>query len=349
MNNNYLILMAGGIGSRFWPVSTPEQPKQFLDILGKGESLIQSTVNRFMDICPPENIYIVTNEDYKDIVKEQLPFLKSHQILLEPCMRNTAPCINYAARKIAKENKNAKIVVSPADHYIKDVKDFKEIINVGLDTIGSHDVLITIGIRPTYPATGYGYIEKSDNTIEPGIYKSKGFKEKPDFNRAKQYVVDGNYFWNSGIFIWSASSILSALKEFVPDIYNAFEDISDYFYSDQEQQVLNEVYQGCENISIDYAVMEKAQNVYVIPADFGWSDIGSWKSLYDLKEKDEQFNSKSNNVKFIESKGNYVNVSDKKRVIVQGAEDFMIIESDGVLLIAKLDQDQRIKEFSKIK
>jgi mannose-1-phosphate guanylyltransferase len=348
MENNFLVIMAGGVGSRFWPVSTPDQPKQFIDILGLGKTLVQSTVERFSGICKDENIYIVTNEQYKDVVNEQLPFMLEEQILLEPCMRNTAPCIAYAVNKIYSQNPDANIVVSPADHFIKDEIEFKRIIQKGLDVTLDKDVLLTIGIKPSYAATGYGYIEQVENErLTLDIFKSGGFKEKPDIEVAKKYLETGHFLWNSGIFIWSAKSCIKALKIHLPVIQDVFEELSSSYYTDLEMDKLISAYEGCENISIDYGLMEKADNVYVIPSDFGWSDVGSWKALYDLAKKDEFKNTIHSSTKYIESKGNLVNVPDGKKVIIQGADDFMIIDTGDTLLVAKIDQDQRIKEFSK--
>ena len=341
--------MAGGVGSRFWPVSTPEKPKQFIDILGTGKTLIQATVSRFKGVCPDENIYIVTNKQYSNIIKEQLPFMEEDQILLEPCMRNTAPCIAYAVNKIYSKNKEANIIVSPADHFIQDEKTFQEIIQKGLGAALDNGALITLGITPSYPATGYGYIEQlKDETLVPEIYKSNGFKEKPQLDVAEKYIEQGNFLWNSGIFIWTAKTSIKALENYLPEIQKAFVGLSNKYYSKSEREELNTIYENCENISIDYGVMEKADNVYVIPSDFGWSDVGSWKALYDLAAKDESDNVITNSAKYIESKGNLVNVPDGKKVIVQGAEGFMVIDTGDTLLITKIDQDQRIKEFSKL-
>lgn len=348
MRNNYLVIMAGGIGSRFWPVSTPEKPKQFIDILGVGKTLIQSTVDRFVNICPKENIFIVTNEQYDSIIKEQLPFISDDQILLEPFMRNTAPCIAYAVNKIYKKNKNARIVVSPADHFIQDENSFQETIEKGIEVIKSNDVLVTLGITPSYPATGYGYIEReNENELSGGMYKAKGFKEKPQLEIAERYVEQGNYLWNSGIFIWTAKSCINAFEEFLPKIQDAFQGLKNEYYSNNERNKIKPIYENCESISIDYGVMEKAENVFVIPSNFGWSDVGSWKALYDLAKKDDYENVLNENAKYIESEGNLLKVPKGKRVIIQGAKDFMIVDTGDTLLISKLDQDQRMKEFSK--
>lgn len=341
MQNSYLIIMAGGVGSRFWPFSTKESPKQFIDVFDSGETLIQSTANRFKNIVKPENIFVVTNQEYDGLVKEQLPLIPLDNILLEPFMRNTAPCIAYAINKIFHKDKNANIIVSPADHFIANEKKFIEIIMQGLEFTENSDNLLTIGIQPTYPATGYGYINsKANGEILHEVVIE--FKEKPSTEVALNYIRQGNYYWNSGLFLWNVNAIRKAMSLHLPDIQSKISKIE--FYTENEKDQLEIVYKSCESISIDYGIMEKADNIFVIHGEFGWSDVGSWKSLYDLSKKDETGNVGTNKTKFIESNNNFV--KSEKNVIIQGVEDLLVVESEKDLLICKLDQDQRVKEFS---
>lgn len=337
--------MAGGIGSRFWPVSTPEKPKQFIDILGTGETLLQTTVRRFQQLVAVENILVVSNAQYFDIIKAQIKGIPSENILLEPCMRNTAPCIGYAVNKIYSKNKSAKIIVSPADHFIADEKEFSNTFKKCLNQLDSSDSLITIGIKPTFPATGYGYIkfEKSDDTEFKNV---DSFVEKPNLQKAAQYIAEGNYLWNSGAFIWKAQTIIDAFAKYLPQINNTFKDISDVYYTEKEQETIDKVFPECKNISIDYGIMEKASNVLVIPGDFGWSDIGSWRAVSELGEKDSDGNHLNGNVQVLESKNNIISISDKKKAVIQGVDDLLIVEEGDNLLICKKEEDQRIKEFS---
>jgi len=339
--------MAGGVGSRFWPLSTPEHPKQFIDIMGTGRTMLQATVDRFEGICPNENVYIITNASYKDIVKQQLPFIDDSQVLLEPIMRNTAPAIAYSVNKIKAKNANANIIVSPADHVVTKVDVFQEVILKTLEFTLENDALVTIGIKPSYPAMGYGYIKQS-NTVKNGLYKVEDFKEKPKLIVAEQYIADGAYSWNSGIFVWNANAITQSLEAHLPDVQKVFTDIYKEYYTANEQNVINSVFPTCQNISIDYAIMEKADNVYVLPGDFGWSDLGSWRSLHELAEKDKDNNAIKGNIVSIESKGLVVHISEGKRLIVQGLEDFIIAEKNGNILICQKDEEQRIKEFQKL-
>nr|WP_321453618.1 mannose-1-phosphate guanylyltransferase [uncultured Carboxylicivirga sp.] len=346
-SNNYLIIMAGGIGSRFWPMSTAKTPKQFLDILGTGKSMIQQTVSRFGDLIPMENIFIVTSKNYKSIVQEQLPEISDSQVLLEPCMRNTAPCIAYAAYKIYKRNADANIVVAPSDHLITAESEFRRVVSKGLEFSANKDVLLTLGIHPHRPETGYGYIH-ADVEIDSHINKVISFKEKPDLATAHEYVADGNYFWNAGIFIWSAKSILKAIKQHLPNVDEIFENGISKYDSVEEQSFIDEFFPTCENISVDYGIMERADNIFVMPADFGWSDLGTWGSLWEKRTKDEQGNSVvGDQVHLFECKDTIVTVPDNRPIVIQGLDDFIVTEANGVFMICKKEEEQRIKEFQK--
>lgn len=347
MKENYLIIMAGGIGSRFWPMSTEQHPKQFIDILGTGKTMLQDTVERFGDLIPGENVYIVTNKIYYDLVKQQLPYLTDDQILLEPVMRNTAPCIAYACGKIAVKSPRANIVVSPSDHVIRNAQEFRNTIQQSLDFVSQHDNIVTLGIQPDYPATGYGYIKKSaHNSV--GFYKVEAFKEKPNEQVATGYVNSGEYFWNSGIFIWRADIINGAIAEFLPEMSQNFAQIQHTYYTADEQEAINTHFPKCQNISVDYGIMEKAHNVYVLPSDFGWSDLGTWRSLHELSEKDDKLNVLSGKAVAVDSENCIIKVSEGKRIVVQGLSDYIVVESNGNILICRKDQEQRIKEFTQL-
>lgn len=374
--------MAGGVGSRFWPMSTEEKPKQFLDVLGIGKSLLQQTVARFQTIAPAENILIVTSAKYKQLVKEQCPELLESNILLEPCMRNTAPCIAYAAYKIKALNPDANIVVAPSDHLITNEAEFIRIIEYGLDFTANNDALLTLGIQPHRPETGYGYIQASPsinneqliiNNKEGVHIGSEGqsyetmpnaestdngqlttdnplqvaaFKEKPNLETAKEYLAAGNYFWNSGIFLWSLKSILSAFESFVPEVADIFQKGEEFYNTDKEQAFIDEMFPTCTNISIDYAVMEKANNIFVQPADFGWSDLGTWGSLWEKRERNEAGNTVvGEKVHLFEADNCIVNMPKDKKVVIQGLQDYIVVEDNDVLLICKKEEEQRIKEF----
>lgn len=283
--------MAGGVGSRFWPMSTPEKPKQFIDVLGTGRTLLQLTADRFSGICPPENVWVVTAEKYRDIVKEQLPEVSDDHILLEPCMRNTAPCIAYVSWKIKKRYPEANLVVSASDHIVTDVEEFVRVIRKGLEFTGSEDRILTLGMKPTRPETGYGYIKMEREALGEGeIRKVEGFKEKPDRMTAEKYLQEGGYTWNSGIFLWSVSTVEKAFRSYQPKMSALFDSLEDYFYTEKEREIIGQKFPDCEKISVDYAIMEHAQNIYVFPADFGWSDLGTWGSLYELSGKDKEGN-----------------------------------------------------------
>jgi mannose-1-phosphate guanylyltransferase len=345
MKDNYCVIMSGGIGSRFWPFSRENKPKQFLDFFGTGRSLLQQTFDRFSQIIPAENIYIATNEMYAGLVKEQLPELKDNQILLEPTRRNTAPCIAYASYHIQSIHPDANIVVTPADHLILEEQHFLKNIQTGLNFVRKFPALLTLGVKPNRPETGYGYIQTEEGGKD-NIQKVKAFTEKPDIELAKVFYESGDFFWNSGIFIWNVKSILNAFSAHLPDIHTRFSKGLDKYNTPDEKAFIEEEYPMCQNISIDYGIMEKAENVYMLVADFGWSDLGTWGSLYDLAEKDERRNaSLKGKTLFVESKDNLVTLADGKLAVIQGLEDYIVVESDNVLLICKKTEEQRIKQF----
>ena len=281
MNKNfYAVIMAGGVGSRFWPLSRQKYPKQFLDFLNTGKSLFQATYERFLQVCPKENIYIVANQDYESIIKKQIPGINDEQLLLEPMARNTAPCIAYSAYKITAKNPDATIVVAPSDHLIINENNFAQCILKTMNFASKHDVLVTLGIKPQRPNTGYGYIQMLEKISDEGLYKVKTFTEKPDLELAKHFVESGEFLWNAGIFVWSGASIINAFKQFLPDISSCFDFPKEIFYSEKEREYISKTYTSCPTIAIDYGIMEKADNVYVLPTDFGWSDIGTWNSVF---------------------------------------------------------------------
>lgn len=344
-NNNYCVIMSGGVGSRFWPFSKESRPKQFLDFFGTGRSLLQTTFDRFSKIIPIENIFIVTNDAYAEVTKKQLPELNEAQILLEPIRRNTAPAIAFAIFHIQAINPEANIVVAPSDHMVLKTDDFVSVIQRGLDFVEKNAVLLTLGIKPNRPETGYGYIQVSDEVID-GVNKVKTFTEKPDIELAKKFIASGEFAWNSGIFLWNVQTILAAFKTHLPEIHNKFTECADCFNTSKEQDFINATFPMCPNISIDYGILEKADNVYVITCDFGWSDLGTWGSLYEISPQDENKNASLNcRTLFIESNDNVTAMSDNKLVVVQGLEDYIIAESDNVLLICKKSEEQRIKHF----
>ena len=347
MNKNYYaILMAGGVGSRFWPVSTTEFPKQFHDMLGSGETLIQKTFSRLSKLIPAENILILTNEKYNDLVLEQLPMVKQEQVLLEPAMRNTAPCILYASLKIKKINPNALMVVAPSDHWIEDENAFVNNLQQCFDFCQNSDALMTLGIQPTFPNTGFGYIEFDKSDANP-IKKVNQFREKPDYETAKHFLEQGNFLWNGGIFIWSVKSISSAFEKFQPQMNALFQQGFDNYNTSSEKQFINENYATAENISIDYAVMEKANNVYVLPATFDWNDLGTWGQLHEKLDKDEQNNAVVNATVILENaSNNIIRAEGKKLVIVDGLDDFIIVDKDDVLLIYPKGKEQDIKRIT---
>lgn len=349
MNNNYCVIMAGGIGSRFWPLSKTSRPKQFIDILGTGETLIQQTYRRLLKICPPENFLVVTNTDYHSMVLEQLPDLSEEQVLSEPMRRNTAPCVAYASYKIQTRNPNANIIVAPSDHLITKEDDFIHQLKNGLKFVSENDALLTLGIKPSRPETGYGYIQINGKVDMEGVnnlHKVKTFTEKPDLRMAKVFVESGEFFWNSGIFLWSLKSITKAFKSYLPDVNELFEKGIKHYYTSGENAFLNKTYSECRNISIDYGVMEKADNVYVLTADFGWSDLGTWGSLWDNSQKDENGNAINGaNIKVYDSKNCIVNSATNTLIVVQGIENVIIAQSDNTILICKKDDEQQLRQI----
>jgi mannose-1-phosphate guanylyltransferase len=346
MKNSYVVIMAGGIGSRYWPMSKASKPKQFIDILGVGKSLLQQTFDRFNKIIPTENIYIVTNESYRKLVQEQLPSLHNNNILGEPSGKNTAPCIAYACYKIHTQDPEANVVVAPSDHLIMDNEMFFAAIETAFNTSIKHKSLVTIGIQPNRPDTGYGYIQYIDSETDDAIKKVKTFTEKPELALAKTFIASGDFLWNAGIFIFKTSTIKAAFEKFLPEMHNLFKDGHKFFYTDKEQEFIENVYSQCTNISIDYGIMEKANNVYVVPGDFGWSDLGTWNSLYDILPKDEQGNAIVGKLtRAYESEGNIVNVPDNKLVVIKGVKDLIIVENDQILLICDKNREQEVKEI----
>lgn len=349
-SNNFAVIMAGGIGSRFWPMSRSTYPKQFLDILNTGETLIQQTFRRLSQVCPPENIFVVTNANYKQMCLNQLTGIKENHILCEPVMRNTAPCIAYASFKINSINPQANIIVAPSDHLIVNEQEFSRIINDCFEVCEQENCLLTLGIKPSRPETGYGYIQFNDEKINLNthIYSVKTFTEKPNLELAQQFIESGDFLWNSGIFIWNVKSILLAMRKYLRDIYDVFEDGNSYYNTEQEQAFIQRVFAGCKNISIDYGIMEKADNVYVYPSEFGWSDLGTWGSLYNHLDLDEHKNGSSgSNVLFFDSENNIVNSSNGKDkiLVIQGLNDYIVIDTDKALLICKKENEQQIKQF----
>ena len=347
MNKDYYaIIMAGGIGSRFWPISRTSYPKQFIDILGTGKTLIQNTYERFLKVCPKENIYIVTNENYLDLVRTQLPGIGDQQILTEPVMRNTAPCIAYGCFKIESINPNASIVVAPSDHLILDEAAFITAIEKSLKIASENQCLITLGIMPSRPDTGYGYIQYTDQVIGDDFHKVKTFTEKPTLDIAKTFLQSGDFLWNAGIFIWSADAILKAFNRYLPDMNEIFAEAKPIYNSDSERNHINKAFLQCTNISIDYGIMEKADNVYVLPSEFGWSDLGTWASIYQLAEKDYVGNVviPSEKVIMYDSSNCMVNVPGEKLVVLQGLHDYIVVESNNTLLICPRDQEQNVKQ-----
>ncbi|MCC8172659.1 MAG: mannose-1-phosphate guanylyltransferase [Parabacteroides sp.] len=346
MKDNYCVIMGGGIGSRFWPFSRESYPKQFLDFFGTGRSLLQQTFDRFNKIIPTENIYIVSNEKYASLIKQQLPELGENQILMEPTRRNTAPCIAYAAYHIYACNPDANIVVAPSDHLILKEEQFLQDVSQALEFVKNNKALVTLGIKPSRPETGYGYIQSSDRMIGE-FTKVKTFTEKPNLELAKVFYESGEFFWNSGLFVWNIATILDAFHKFLPDITTRFDLGKDKFNTDGEQAFIHENFPYCPNISIDYGVMEKADNVYMLCVDFGWADLGTWGSLYDLAQKEESGNAPlKNKVLFYESGNNIVALEDpEKLAVIQGLDDYIVAESGNVLLICKKADEQRIKQY----
>jgi mannose-1-phosphate guanylyltransferase len=348
-NNIFCVIMAGGIGSRFWPYSRTSKPKQFLDILGTGQTLLQQTINRYRDICPIENILIVSNEEYGSLILEQLPEIKADQVLLEPHRRNTAPCIAYANQRIALINPNAIIIVAPSDHLIADEKEFNEVILTGIEFVKNRDVLLTLGIMPNRPETGYGYIQVSNHEdIESNrcLRQVKTFTEKPNIELARIFVESGDFFWNSGMFIWSLGSITRAFEKYLPEVQGLFNDGTNLYGSPEETPFIRQVYGACDKISIDYGIMEKADNVFVLCADFGWSDLGTWGSLYDHLSHDESDNGiGSGQAVAFQANRNVIHAPQGKLTVVQGLDDYIIVDTDDVLMICRKQDEQQIRSM----
>ncbi|MES2409960.1 MAG: mannose-1-phosphate guanylyltransferase [Bacteroidota bacterium] len=349
MNKNYYaILMAGGVGSRFWPVSTTDFPKQFHDMLGSGETLIQKTFSRLSKLIPVENILILTNERYNDLVLQQLPMVKKEQVLLEPAMRNTAPCILYASLKIQKQNPDAVMVVAPSDHWIEDEDKFSNNLKQCFDFCQKENALMTLGIQPTFPNTGFGYIEFAKADIN-AIKKVSQFREKPNYETAKSFLEAGNFLWNGGIFIWSVKSIIEAFEKFQPQMNSLFQQGFESYNTSNEEQFIHQNYQNAENISIDYAVMEKAKNVYVLPATFDWNDLGTWGSLHEKLDKDDNNNTVVNARVILENASNNIIRSEaKKLVVIDGLNDYIIVDNENVLMIYPKDKEQDIKRITEM-
>ncbi|MCK9616576.1 MAG: sugar phosphate nucleotidyltransferase [Lentimicrobiaceae bacterium] len=347
--NNYCIIMAGGIGARFWPMSRTTHPKQFIDILGTGKTLIQQTFQRFERVCSPENIFIVTNEMYRGLIKQQIPNITDDQILCEPFRRNTAPCVAYASYKILCKNPKANIVVAPSDHIILKEDVFIEVIESALNASAQNPWLLTLGIQPSRPDTGYGYIQFNEDTRyqnDPRIYKVKTFTEKPQLEIAKQFLESGDFLWNSGIFIWSLNSILHAFETHLTEVNEIFKEGIPLYNTEKETNFIQQAYSICKNISIDYGIMEKADNVYVLASDFGWSDLGTWGSLYDIRDKNQQNNTIiGNNVLTYDTSNCIVNMPKDKLVVLQGLDDYIVVEDENILLICRKQNEQYIRQF----
>ena len=348
--NNHLVIMAGGVGSRFWPMSTAEKPKQFIDVLGVGKTLLQLTVERFNKLVSPENIWVVTNQKYVDIVREQLPEMPAGNILCEPCRRNTAPCIAYVSWRIKSKDPKANIVVTPSDHIVMNVQEFQRVITECMNFTAESDAIVTLGMKPTRPETGYGYIQadlSASSLRNKGIFRVDSFREKPDLKTAEQYIKKNYYFWNAGIFIWNVSTIVNAFRIYQPKMNTIFEQMLPIYGTPQEQEMINEKFPQCENISVDYAIMEKAEEIFVCPADFGWSDLGTWGSLQTQSKRDIYGNALiGENISVFDTHNCMIHTTQEKKVVVQGLDGYIVAENNDTLLICKLSEEQRIKQFS---
>ena len=348
--NNHLVIMAGGVGSRFWPMSTAEKPKQFIDVLGVGRTLLQLTLDRFEGICDPQNVWVVTNEKYADIVRQQLPEVPAGNVLCEPCRRNTAPCIAYVSWRIKKKDPKANVVVTPSDHIVVNGEEFRRVVNQCMKFTSETDAIVTLGMKPTRPETGYGYIQADLSTSSPRnkeIFRVDSFREKPSQEKAMEYIRNKSYFWNAGIFIWGVGTIVNAFRVYQPAINRVFESLLPVYGTPREQEEINKRFPECESISVDYAIMEKAEEIFVCPADFGWSDLGTWGSLLAQTKKDLYGNSIiGENVNLYDTHNSIIHTLDHKRVVVQGLDGYIVAESDGRLLVCKLSEEQRIRQFS---
>ncbi len=338
--------MAGGIGSRFWPISRTAKPKQFLDLLGTGRTLIQWTYKRFQQLCPPENIYFITNKEYSDLLREQLPEVPEANIIAEPSRKNTAPCAAYFAHKIHALNPDANIILSPADHLILDERAFESTMQESLELVSKNDVLLTLGIQPTRPDTGYGYIQYAQKEMPERMYRVKIFTEKPPLELAKTFLESGDFLWNSGLFIWNARTVLAALKEFMPDMDELFRAVGADYNTPKEAEWMKTIYPQCINTSIDYGIMEKAANVFVIPSSFGWCDLGTWQSVYDNSEKDSLGNAVyGDQVMVMDANGCMVKTENGKLAVLQGIENLIVIDTPDVLLICERNKEQQLREY----
>ena len=350
VNPNHIVIMAGGVGSRFWPMSTADCPKQFIDVLGCGKSLLQLTAERFAGICPVENIWVLTNEKYAPLVREQLPMVLEENILKEPCRRNTAPCIAYAAWNIKKRFPNANMVVTPSDHFIADVTEFRRVIKSALNFVADSDAILTLGIKPTRPETGFGYIEAvlgNASLVNKEVFRVDSFKEKPSLEIAQAYIAKSNFYWNSGIFIWNVSTIVNAFRIYQSPIASVFESLMPYYFTPEEQEMVDSRFPDCRSISVDYAIMERADEIFVFPTNFGWSDLGTWMSLYDNVQKDVNGNAALGvDAKFADSRNCIVNTRGMKSVTLIGVDGCIVAENEGNLLVCRMDDEDRIKEFS---
>lgn len=346
---NHLVIMAGGVGSRFWPMSTEEKPKQFIDVLGCGRTLIQLTVDRFGDMVSPENIWVVTNRNYADIVAEQLPEIPRTNILCEPCRRNTAPCICYVSWRIKAKDPNANIVVTPSDHIVTNPQEFQRVVAQCLDFTAETDSIVTLGMKPTRPETGYGYIQgnlKQSSARCKEIFRVDSFREKPDLATAQEYLKKNNYLWNAGIFIWNVSTIVNAFRIYEPAMSKIFENLLSVYGTEAEQEAIDKWFPECESISVDYAIMEKADDIFVCPADFGWSDLGTWGSLLMQTQRDIYGNSLiGNNIAVYDTQNCMIHLTEERKAVIQGLDGYIVAEKDDTLLICKLSEEQRIKNF----
>jgi mannose-1-phosphate guanylyltransferase len=341
-----VVIMAGGIGSRFWPMSRQNFPKQFLDILNTGKTLIQWTFDRFASFIPVENIFVVTSQEYSDIVHKQLPLLPSANILGEPSRKNTAPCIAYISFKLQQMDPKASLIVAPADHLILDTIAFNKVCLESLSFVNKHNAFITLGIKPTYPNTGYGYIQHEQHSVTDNVYKVKTFTEKPNLELARTFLSSGDFLWNAGIFIWQVKNIIQAFEKHLPEMYDVFTADKDKFNTPGEKAALEHIYPLCTNISIDFGIMEKADNVYVIPSSFGWSDLGTWNSAYENLEKDYLGNAVAgDNVVVMDATKCMVKAPNDKLLLLQGLDDFIVVDTKDVLLICKREKEQEIKEY----
>ena len=348
--HNHLVIMAGGIGSRFWPMSTDERPKQFIDILGVGRTLLQLAYDRFEGLCPQENVWVVTNKKYETLVREQLPNVPPTHVLLEPCRRNTAPCIAYVSWRIKALDPKANVVVTPSDHIVADTAEFRRVVASCMNFTAETDAIVTLGMAPTRPETGYGYIQADLSMSSPRnkeIFRIDSFREKPDLQTAKQYISQNNYFWNAGIFIWSVSTIINAFRVYSPAISKVFENMLSIYGTEHEQEFIDQRYPECESISVDYAIMEKAEEIFVCPASFGWSDLGTWGSLLAQGKRDLYGNAKIGpNIQTYDTHNCIIHTTQEQKVVVQGLDDCIVAEKDGTLLICRLSEEQRIRQFS---